>query len=357
MNNKRRALTEAIRKTTNASDGSAADKKVLKAKLTAEMEDTLKSLEVAGERERTVYNEQVAKLRREIFSYQMQLGTDRAHRSYWLFESLAGVFVMTPNRKVLGPCLASAPIEQIPALAKCSLVDRAVLIKQMTIDKLSNSDKENKVVNNHSEHKVAKVNGVPAKVAEVIDVDADSASDLPSELLMCTGAQDSCPVHGIGAEWTWSFYASAKELDALIVALNPRGFRERLLKEQLETDRELIVNHIQEADELKLHVTEARRDECLAALLAMPTYAKANLGFPSETTVPVVMEGTLVDYIVALEVRMTDGHLGKLGVADLEAWRQALTYAKDDGQSDALCWGPNDVYNKGEWNFMICFCV
>lgn len=339
----------------NASEGSVGDKKALKTKLTSDMEDSLKSLEMAGERAKSVYNDEVAKLRRDIFSYQMQLGSDRAHRTYWLFESLPGVFVMSPNRKTMGPCLQSAPIEQIPELAKCSLVERANVIKKITIDKMGNNDKENKVAN-HADAQT-KVNGI-AKQSDLMEVD-DATPELPTELLMCTGNQDSCPVHCIADEWKWSFYASVKELDALIAALNPRGNRERLLKEQLNMDRELIVNHIQEANVLRLHVTDDRREECLAALSAMPLYAKANLGFPADATIPCVMEGTLVDLIVTLEVRMTDGHLGKLAVDDLDAWRNALTFAKDDGQSDDLCWGPDEAYNKRKFNcfmiYHICF--
>lgn len=312
------------------------------------MEDTLKALDAIGDNAKAIYNDEVARLRRDIFSYQMQLGSDRAHRTYWLFESLPGVFVMTPNRKTIGPCLASAPIEQIPELAQCNVVDRWVVIKKLTIDKMSSSDKENKVAN--SSDIQPKVNGV-AKVDNHMEID-DATVDLPTELLMCTGSQDACPVHGIGDVWKWSFYASIKELDALIASLNPRGHRERLLKEQLNMDRELIVNHIQEADVLKLHVTEDRREKCLLALNAMPTYQMANMGFPKDATVPFVMEGSLVDLIVTMEVKMTDGHLGKLAVDNLEAWRHALTFAKDDGQSDDLMWGPGDAYNKGK--FLLC---
>lgn len=316
------------------------------------MEDTLKPLELSGDRAKAAYIEKAATLRRDIFSYQMQLGTDRAHRTYWLFESLPGVFVMTPNRKTIGPCLQSAPVEQIPELANCSLDDRSAVIRKLTVEKMSSSDKENKVAN-HSNP--PKLNGI-SKSNDVMEVDdVLVVADLPTELLMCTGNQNACPVHGIGAEWKWSFYASVKELDALIAALNPRGHRERLLKEQLNMDRELIVNHIQEANALKLHVPEERRAECMAALNAMPAYAKANMGFPVDSTVPFVMEGSLVDLIVTLEVRMTDGHLGKLAVADLDAWRHALTFAKDDGQSDDCCWGPGDAYNKGERREMIVF--
>lgn len=347
LHNQRRSQTEAIRKAANALEGSAADKKAFKEKLTAEMEETLKALEVTGERAKAAYNDEVAKLRRDIFSYQMQLGTDRAHRTYYLFESLPGVFVMTPNRKTIGPCLESAPIEQISELAKCSLIDRGNVIRNLIIGKLNSSDKENKVAN-HKDNKEAqlKLNGVD-KGPEFMEVD-EVVPDLPTEMLMCSGNRESCSVHGVGENWKWSFYSSVKELDALIAALNPRGHRERLLKEQLNMDRELIVNHIEETNLLQLHVTDERREECVAALHANPAYAKANLGFPMDATVPFVMEGTLVDLIVSLEVRMTDGHLGKLAVADVEAWRHALTFAKDDGQSDDLCWGPDGAYNKGK---------
>ncbi len=53
---------------------------------------------------------------------------------------------------------------------------------------------------------------------------------------MCLGQghEDECPVHSTTRQRTvWSFYSTAEQVDALIDGLNPRGIREKELRDRL----------------------------------------------------------------------------------------------------------------------------
>lgn len=343
----RRAVQDDMKAKLAKFVGPTADKDKLRATLQLDADEKLRALDRRNERAKEEFVAQSLTHRQDIFSYQLHLGTDRAHRSYWLFESLPGLFVARPTER-LGECLAE-PVEHNAAMALLTNpVDRYKYIKQMVTDKFASgggsSDKEPKVLSH--------TNGIgaPAAVEPSNGVDAGIATDL----LMCTGATDTCPVHGSSAAgdeadaWVYSFLHTEQELDALIAGLNARGLRERLLKEQLQTDRDLILGHLKGCNVAGLQVAEADAERAVQALYALPNYANANMGFPAHTSVADVTEGTLVDHIAELERRVTEGHLGRLQVAELTEWRAALTEARDDGQSEALLWGPNGAFSRGE---------
>lgn len=349
----RRAVQDEMKLKLAQFVGPAADKQRLQATLQLDVDERLRALDKRAERAREEFVAQSLTQRQDIFSYQLQLGTDRAHRSYWLFESLPGLFVARPA-ELLGECLAQ-PVEHNATLALLtSDVERNRYIKQMVTEKFAAASGD-KTLETKTANGTAVSNGTAATIV-------DDDTDLATDLLMCTGAAESCPVHGSSNSaanagdpddsddtWVYSFLHTEQELDALIAGLNARGQRERLLKEQLQTDRDLILGHLSGCNVAALQVRDAERTAGVQALYALPNYANANMGFPALTSVAEVTEGTLVDHIAELERRVTEGHLGKLQVADPAEWRAALTEARDDGQSGALRWGPAGAFNRGEW--------
>lgn len=344
LQSERKDLRDRMKKKLAAFEGTAVEKKDLQTNLQRDIDDKMRAMDAREERSKTDSNAKLMKYRQEIFSYQMQLGADRAYRTYWLFESLPGLFVECPGR--LGGCMA-VPVEHNAALARLTNeADRHKYITQMAMV-LHGGDKENKVQNTLDGKTTAVV-----VIAEKEGDDATAAAAAPvvtTELLMCTGVSGSCPVHNQQQhDWVYSFLHTEQELDALITGLNARGLREKALKEQLEGDRELILNHILDCDVQRLQVRDTDREKCVQALGALPNYGNANMGFPPNTSVTDVTEGTLVDNIAELERRVTEGHLATMRVPDMVKWRAALTEARDDGQSDALHWGPDDAFSKGK---------
>lgn len=72
-------------------------------------------------------------------------------------------------------------------------------------------------------------------------------------------------------------------------------------------------------------------------------YENANLNFPSEMAVNIVLELTLRDYILDFEDRVKGGALGNLKVNDREIWRHAINNRKYDKQCDKLVYGTNEI--------------
>ena len=72
-------------------------------------------------------------------------------------------------------------------------------------------------------------------------------------------------------------------------------------------------------------------------------YENANLNFPPEMPVDVVLELTLRDYILDFEDRVKGGGLGNLKVNDREIWRDMINKRKYDKQCDKLMYGTNEV--------------
>lgn len=359
---KKEALEE-VKKAVESSEGTDEQKLALREKLAKEADAKIASIEHYAEKEKQKFVEELEALRREVFDYQLLLGSDRAYRSYWLFESLPGLFIehLPFGRK----CLAK-PIENIPGLANCPAEKRYMFIKNMLHEKHtgtanSSNDKENKISNmleskvkanapaaNGAEQPAADaVNGFPAEVPEV------KTHFTAAELWMCTGDESTCLVHGKDNKnrVTWSFLNTEEEINALIDSLNPRGIREKFLKEQLETQRELILYHVKNCPAEKLQIEEAQHKEALEGLYDEKdkTYANANFNHPKDTDIGTIMHSEIRNNILELEFKLTAGQLGTLKVKDRLAWRTSIENGDYEMQCDSLHWGPENQYHEGRF--------
>ena len=156
---KKKEMTEAMKKTVEVFEGTAEEKKKLNERLQTDLDTKIKHIDWESEKAKKLFTSSVKTEQQGIFSYQLLLGTDRAYRNYWLFESLPGLFI--EQRPFEIPCPKN-PVENINELAQCAPQDRYNYIKQMVVrDKASANDKENKVDNNiDSTKQTTLVNGV-----------------------------------------------------------------------------------------------------------------------------------------------------------------------------------------------------
>lgn len=323
--------------------GSEDEKKLFFEKLTKDEEERTRRAEVAGDRAKHAFKEQVLKNRKDIFSYQQLLGTDRAYRSYWLFESLPGLFIEHHPRG--GQCLEE-PVKNIPELAQSTPTDRYQIIKKLVMDKMKANDKENTVNNGIVENGADNVTAGGKEVTPAL-----VASQ--RELLMCTGSTETCPVHAKSNGSVWSFLNTEEELDELIRSLNSRGLRERPLKDELEAERDLILDHIKDCPVEQLQVDDTNREARLKALTEKKYNSKA-IEFPEGTEISMIAETQLIDAILYMEGQVTGGNLGSLKVKDIGEWRTALLTRSYDMQCDGLKWGPENQFTEGKSGFNIC---
>lgn len=356
---KKEALEE-VKKGVEALQGTDEEKAVLKERLDKEVDTKIKSIEHYAEKEKNKFIDELESLRREVFAYQLYLGSDRAYRSYWLFESLPGLFI---EHNPFGGKCQDKPVENIPGLAHCPADKRYMFIKHMLHEKQnynSNAnDKENKISNmlDTKQKTNGSVSDANKPTTEAPEIKTELIIPTQNELMMCTGDGNTCMVHRKDHpnRVTWSFVHTEEELNALIDSLNSRGVREKYLKEQLDTQKELILYHIKNCPVEKLQVDVKDNKDRIEKVLEEKdrTYANANLNYPRSVEISTIMQSEIRNSILELEFKLTSGQLGSLKVKDRMLWRQNLESNSYDMQCEYLQWGPDGQFSEGNCYFIL----
>lgn len=353
-------MKNEIKKKVVAHEGTAEEKAALRKELEEKMAQDVVKMDADTERDVKNIQKDIEKYKIDFFDYQIYLGSDRAHRSYWLFESLPGLFVEY-DRTFSGKCLEE-PTAHIPGLASCPADMRKKFITQTIMNnKLSEEDKENhankkglvieKLMLNGSvklkalldQNKTA-INGAPEESPSEVKSDVLKTPS-NAELLMCTSNPKSCPVHGDSYSGpVWGFYHTEEEINALIESLNPRGVREKILRENLENEKELILSHVKDCPVDQITAKIEDRETILAAINAkyMKKYESPNFNHEPGTDPSVIFEATLRENILELEAKISIGYLGSMKVTNREEWRSAIEQFEFQQLSqEPLRWGRN----------------
>lgn len=354
---KKEALEE-VKKAMETFEGTEEEKVAQKEALDKKADLKIKNLEFMAEREKKKFTEQLDQLKSEIFDYQLCLGFDRAYRTYWLFESLPGLFI--EHDTFGGQCLEN-PVQNIHGLANCPPEKRYLFIKNMLQEQQNNNlndkDKENKVSNTlEAKPKPSDPTNLPENESETAVQPAQPEIIYSQrDLFMCTGDHETCRVHNVDDKerMTWSFLNTEEEINALIDSLNPRGFREKLLKEQLESQRELILFHMKKCPIEKLQVDPATIEQKIEQIFndKSRAYSNANLNHPRGTDISEMMIAEIRSNVLEMEFKVTTGQLGTLAVRDRMAWRSALEGNQYDMQANSLQWGPYGQFQEGKFYY------
>lgn len=148
------------------------------------------------------------------------LGLDRAYRRYWVFNSIPGLFVEHDD-PFSGQCNPQPTVRTIDSSPSSSPFNNkeneCIIIESVGTKNHSSSE------NNRPGQANASQSSPPLKLTHFDECTADERCQVHSE----DGSVDF--------EGRWKFYADPDDLDKLIDALNPRGFREVDLKETLCT--------------------------------------------------------------------------------------------------------------------------
>ncbi|XP_058063144.1 LOW QUALITY PROTEIN: bromodomain adjacent to zinc finger domain protein 1A [Anopheles bellator] len=335
---------DEFKKELNAFQGTDQEKESFREKLQDKLEEQLTRIDATAQRELRPLQQESDRLKEDFFDYQIYIGTDRSFRNYWLFESLAGLFV-EHDRTFVGPCL-TRPTTNIPGLANCASEQRKKFITKSVMQYGQGLDAQYLTANEWQEEVYEKL---------LLQSSADLYTMTPTneELLMCTADWRSCPVHGQaddGRSVRWSFYASADELDSLIKGLNVRGVREKQLRETLECERDLILTHIEKCPLEKLYVADCDRAARLADIITrnQKKYDAPNFDHAPGTEPNEILEAVFRENLLELESKITIGYLGVMKVHDRYAWRAAIKSQRYDPQTDEpLVWGPRRLLNVG----------
>ncbi|XP_067132967.1 bromodomain adjacent to zinc finger domain protein 1A isoform X2 [Centruroides vittatus] len=303
------------------------------------------------------------------------LGRDRSYRRFWMFKTIAGLFVEDDDPFV-GDC---QPVPT-PYNPNCNpsfsnelpLPFMKKFLQSSSDEKSTNSDKENELIDNPAQNHNNELNCV--KSSDLLDTTLNgktteyshndelkiSESELAQREFLyridvnnslcrkqlceedkssyqkkdnkvsgvCTACSLTCPVHGKTVQRTaWSFYHKTEDLDHLIAALNTRGFRERNLR------NELINNKINIQKSLEKCPVHLLNNESIEYYQYKERRKSQRQGNKSQSNKPSqyacmlpeeALEMVLRDAILEMEDNLHAGYLGKLKVDDRLAWRLKL---------------------------------
>ncbi|XP_034233074.1 bromodomain adjacent to zinc finger domain protein 1A isoform X2 [Thrips palmi] len=303
----------------------------------------------------------------EMLSHaNLPIGTDRAHRRFWLFASLPGLFVEHDER-FAGSCLDKPTPHNLDLVKMEDTL--SYVCKLFEEERNGGSDKEN---DGESEtHPIAPI-GSPSKklLSEKNHKAGGSPMKSPSQqsntqtaedeskpsvnhaaLLTCNADPDSCPVHSVKAErTTWGFYLK-DQVDDLIERLSTRGHRESELRTMLVQSKDRIVHSVEYCPISKLNpnlteeVAEVRKSQ---RQKEANQYKDTLLGHPADTPLDEILELTLRDLILEMEEKMSVGGLGSLKVKNRQAWRDTIAARGYDKECDKLTWPgcDSDAYSS-----------
>lgn len=321
----------------------AAKKEALVKSAEAELEQKIAKIEAQSLKDRAQHLKDLKAQVAIYFNHQTYLGSDRAFRNYFIFESLPGLFV-EHDITYSGICL-DQPVVNNPALAHCTKEQRYGIIKQMVKSEEAGAsdDKENK----------ADINGAAPEKIAITKKEFDL--DLQKELFMCNCDPNTCIVHSDSPERnTWTFFNTAEEIDTLIESLNTRGYREKALREQLEACRDLLVDYIKDCPLNKLTVAmsdEEKLSEIKKISRRMTKkYDNANLNCEAGTDPNFCLEMSLRETLLEFEQKLALGCLGALKVDDRNLWRKYIMDHEYYALNDDLTWGIARKVQNGQEN-------
>ena len=133
--------------------------------------------------------------------------------------------------------------------------------------------------------------------------------------------QDRCEVYKTRPIVRWSFFSSKEDIDNLLEALNPRGFRERTLREAIQQEYKQLTLAVEKCP-LKEENQAQKKD----------TKPKGRRGGRNQPTVDKsryktmeeFLEANLRDQILDLEDRIWQGNLGFIRVVERDSWRMKV---------------------------------
>ena len=114
----------------------------------------------------------------------------------------------------------------------------------------------------------------------------------------------------------WSYFASKEDVDQLLDALNPRGFREKPLKDAIQQEYKQLSVAVEKCP-LKVEIQAQKKDtKPKGRRRNQPTVDKSRY-----KTMEEFLEANLRDQILDLEDRIWQGGLGSVRNVDRETWR------------------------------------
>ena len=339
VNDEKKAIKEEYKIKLAEFVGSEREKEIFIKNSEKEIEEKLSQMDIQSQREKEKAMKELKQTTTKFFNHQVFLGTDRAFRNYFIYESLPGVFV-EHDLTYSGKCVEHL-IKNNFGLAHVTQEQRYAFIKQMVLnDKSRNDDKENKLG-------TTSLNGVAIETkANGIKKEEGVKQE---ELYMCSTDPKNCIVHFVDHpdHVSWSYYNTTEEIQQLIDSLNTRGFRERTLRENLELEKELICTYIENCPVEKLTVLLDDKEIKMNEIVKKRgRYDTANFNLEPGTDPSTIFDISLRENLLEFENRISLGYLGEIKVTNRMEWRKQIEDLSYKAMTDELTWGVGRTFEN-----------
>lgn len=171
---------------------------------------------------------------------------------------------------------------------------------------------------------------------------------------MCSADPNNCIIHTPDHpdRVVWSYYNTEEEITQLIKSLNTRGFREKSLRENLDSEKELIFTYIKDCPVEKLTILAEEKDAKMKEIVKkyLKKYDYANLNLEPGTEPTTIYDLALRENILEFENKITLGCLGGIKVSDRIEWRKLIENFDYDKLTDNLVWGTQAKRMNGGLN-------
>ena len=249
------------------------------------------------------------------------IGTDRLFRRYWMFHSLSGLFIedndpylpkllqLEENGVEVGDddsnsdTTSESTEEDLPGPSTTSVVPQhKANIKSLSKEQI---ERERDLC------RILKLYNIPQESVPVNCVLNTGESSLKREQI-CARIRNRQVTQ-------WSYMDKKEDLDLLLKSLNPRGRREKYLRESLVESYDLIVKGL-ENNPFKMENKQRRE-----GMKHVPKESRNQTVDKSlYKTMEDFIEASVRDQILDLEDRIWQGGLGVLKVDDIITWRKQV---------------------------------
>ncbi|GLG96446.1 Nucleosome-remodeling factor subunit NURF301 [Gryllus bimaculatus] len=294
--------------------------------------------ELRSNEKKTDLEEKINRLRSLSMNFNLfPIGRDRAHRRFWVFSSLPGLYVEN-NPFEIGPCLLQATPRGILSPSRVQ----------------SSKEAKSPGRKNASKSPVKREGNDGSLRTNNVKLESSEVESVRLEMWQCTSS-DSCPVHGLSAPRVrWSYFERKDDVRLLIDRLNKCAFRESELRKILIRDEQWLKDKVEQCP---MDIVNSLETENEPKPVSSSRYRYLNC--PPGTSASCLMELVLRERILDLENKISSRCMGSLEVNDTAAWREAIEKGEYDKQCDKLMWGfsndqiENDelkVFNNEEFN-------
>lgn len=235
------------------------------------------------------------------------LGRDRVFRRYWAFRSLRGLFVEDDDpdqHLLLEPELKNPEDESGDEEQVEEDKEQAKENGEKPADDPPNDNDQSMINGHHSENE-----SFERKVSNMLNA---------YQLTNDSAEKDCCDLYKTRPVVKWSFFSCKEDVDSLLDSLNPRGFRERLLREAIQQDYKHLTLAVEKCP-LKEDIQAQKKDAKGRGRRGgrnQPTVDKSRY-----KTMEEFLEANLRDQILDLEDRIWQGSLGNIRGVERNEWR------------------------------------